>query len=55
MGGGGFPKELAIGVVVVPEQMAVVNWERNGRQGQIVKARAIKFQGGSAALKAAAA
>jgi hypothetical protein len=52
---GGFPKELTIGVVVVPEQMAVVNWERNGRQGQIVKARAIKVQGGSAGLKAAAA
>jgi hypothetical protein len=51
---GGFPKEFTIGVLVVPEQLLVVNWEKNGRQGQIVKARAIRVQGGSTALKAAA-
>jgi hypothetical protein len=50
---GGFPKELNIGVMIVPEQLVVVCWDKNGRQGQIVRARAIKVQGG-AALKAAA-
>jgi hypothetical protein len=30
---GGFPKELSIGVIIVPEQMVVVNWEKNGNKG----------------------
>jgi hypothetical protein len=51
---GGFPKELSIGVIIVPEQLVVVNWEKNGNKGQIIKCRAIKVQGGSSALKAAA-
>lgn len=52
---GGFPKELAPGVFIHPEQMLVVTWEKNGNKGQIVKAKSVKVQGGTGAIKAAAA
>jgi hypothetical protein len=52
---GGFPKGLGIGAVVVPEQMVAVAWEKNGRSGVMVRARALKVDGGQAGLKGVAA
>jgi hypothetical protein len=52
---GGFPKGLGIGAIVSPEDMVAVTWEKNGRSGVIVRASAVKVQGGQAGLKAAAA
>lgn len=52
---GGFPKELGIGAVVVPEQMVAVTWQKNGRSGVMVRAKSVKVQGGQGGLKAAAA
>jgi hypothetical protein len=51
---GGFPKGLGIGAIVVPEAMVAVTWEKNGRSGVMVRARAVKVEGGQAGLKGAA-
>jgi len=52
---GGFPKNLAIGTTVVPDNMVAITWEKNGRWGVMVRANSVKVEGGTAALKGAAA
>ena len=52
---GGFPKDLGIGAVIVPEAMVAVTWEKNGRSGVMVRAKSVKVQGGQAGLKGVAA
>ena len=52
---GGFPKDLGIGAVIVPEGMVAVTWEKNGRSGVMVRAKSVKVQGGQAGLKGVAA
>jgi hypothetical protein len=51
----GLPKGLGIGALVVPEQMVAITWEKNGRSGVMVRARALKLVGGQAGLKGVAA
>jgi hypothetical protein len=52
---GGFPKDLGIGAVIVPEAMVVITWEKNGRSGMFVRAMSVKVDGGRAGLKGVAA
>jgi hypothetical protein len=52
---GGFPKELGIGAVVIPEEMVAVTWQKEGRSGVMVRAKSVKVDGGRAAAKGAAA
>jgi hypothetical protein len=51
---GGFPKNIGIGAVIVPEEMVAVTWEKNGRSGVMVRAKSVKVEGGLAGTKAAA-
>lgn len=51
---GGFPKNIGIGAIVVPEEMVAVTWEKNGRSGVMVRAKSLKVEGGLAGTKAAA-
>jgi hypothetical protein len=52
---GGFPKGIGIGTIVIPEGMVAVTWDKNGRSGVMVRAKAIKVEGGQAGLKGAVA
>jgi len=51
---GGFPKNIGIGAIVVPEEMVAVTWEKNGRSGVMVRAKSVKVESGLAGAKAAA-
>ena len=51
---GGFPKNIGIGAIVVPEEMVAVTWEKNGRSGVMVRAKSVKVEGGLAGAKAGA-
>lgn len=51
---GGFPKNIGIGAIVVPEEMVAVTWEKNGRSGVMVRAKSVKVEGGLVGTKAAA-
>ena len=51
---GGFPKNIGIGAIDVPEEMVAVTWEKNGRSGVMVRAKSVKVEGGLAGAKAAA-
>jgi len=51
---GGFPKNIGIGAIVVPEEMVAVTWEKNDRSGVMVRAKSVKVEGGLAGTKAAA-
>ena len=51
---GGFPKNIGIGAIVVPEEMVAVTWEKNGRSGVMVRAKSVKVEGSVAGSKAAA-
>lgn len=52
---GGFPKNLGLGTVVVPEEMVAVAWSKNGRSGVMVRAKSVRIEGASSTAKAAAA
>jgi hypothetical protein len=52
---GGFPKDLGIGAVIIPEGMVAVTWEKNGRSGVLVRAKSVKVAGGQAGVKGVAA
>lgn len=52
---GGFPKNLSIGTVVVPEGMVAVAWSKNGRSGVMVRAKSVRAEGTPSATKGAAA
>lgn len=52
---GGFPKNLSLGTVVIPEGMIAVAWSKNGRSGVMVRAKSVRVEGGSTATKGAAA
>src|ERR1700691_3551181 len=43
---GGFPKNIGIGAMVVPEDMVAITWEKNGRSGVMVRATSVKVEGG---------
>ena len=51
---GGFPKNIGIGAIVIPEEMVAVTWEKNGRSGVMVRAKSVKVEGDLAGTKAAA-
>jgi hypothetical protein len=52
---GGFPKGLGMPAMIVPEAMVTVKWEKDGRHGEIIRAKSVKVEGGQAGLKGAAA
>lgn len=52
---GGFPKNIGLGTVVVPEEMVAVAWSKNGRSGVMVRAKSVRAEGASSAAKSASA
>jgi hypothetical protein len=52
---GGFPPNIGVGAIVIPEQMVAVTWSKGERSGVMMRARAVRVEGGSAAVKGAAA
>lgn len=48
---GGFPKDLGVGAMNVPEEMVAVTWEKNGRSGVMVRTKSRKVEGGSAGVR----
>jgi hypothetical protein len=49
----GIPKDLAVGTMVVPEQMTAICWEKPNRHGVMVTVRAVKPIAASARQAAA--
>ena len=53
---GGFPKELVIGMFIVPEGLQLIFWtKKDGTSGIMFTARSVKVAGGLPGLKSVAA
>jgi hypothetical protein len=52
---GGFPMELGLGGLIVPELMVAIPWVKPDRNGVMVRANSVKVEGGRAGVKGAAA
>ena len=49
---GGFPKELNMGGLIIPELMVAIPWAKPDRSGVMARANSVKVDGGRPGLKA---